>query len=188
MKNYFHSLNILSEDELQLLKKITVPKQIKKGAFLIQEGQVCKEVVFIRSGILRSFFTKPNGEVVTYCLTFGNNLMTALSSLLEGRPTHENIQALTDLDLEVIKRDDLILLTENHFGWMKVLKTLVAQQYIELENRMLDLQRLDAKERYEKLLTERSDLIQHIPLKHLASFLNITPRHLSRLRADFQNA
>ncbi|MBK6265623.1 Crp/Fnr family transcriptional regulator [Marivirga sp. S37H4] len=187
MKSYFQSLNILSEEELHLLEGITSSKQIKKGSFLIQEGEVCKEVVFIRSGILRSFFTKPNGEEVTYCLTFGNNLMTALSSLIEEKPTHENIQALTDLELEVIKKSDLNKLVENNFRWMKVVKILVEQQYIELENRMLDLQRLDAKERYEKLINEREELVRYIPLKHLASFLNITPRHLSRLRADFQN-
>lgn len=187
MKTYFQSLNILSEEELQLLEGKTVSKNVKKGTFLIREGETAKEVVFIRSGILRSFFTKPNGEEVTYCLTFGYNLMTALSSLLESKPTHENIQAITALELEVIKKETLITLSENHFGWMKVFKTLVAQQYIELENRMLDLQRLDAKARYEKLIHERSDLVQYIPLKHLASFLNITPRHLSRLRADFQN-
>lgn len=185
MKDYFRTLNILSEKELQLLEEFTSFRKVKKGAFLIQEGDISKEVVFIRSGILRSFFTKPNGEEVTYCLTFGNNLMTALSSLLEGKPTHENIQAVTTLELEVINKEDLITLSENHFGWMKVFKILVQQQYIELENRMLDLQRLDAKARYEKLIYERSDLVRHIPLKHLASFLNITPRHLSRLRADY---
>jgi CRP-like cAMP-binding protein len=185
MISYFQSLNLLSEEEIQFLEGITITKTLKKGAFLIQEGEVCKEVVFIRSGILRSFFTKPNGEEVTYCLTFGNNLMTALSSLLEGKPTHENIQAVTELELEVIKKEDLFSLADSYFGWMKVFKVLVEQQYIELENRMLDLQRLDAKERYEKLITERTELVRHIPLKHLASYLNITPRHLSRLRSNY---
>ncbi len=185
MLDYFKSLQILNEEDLQLLKGAIKPEKINKGEYLIREGGICKEVVFIRSGILRSFFTKPNGEEVTYCLTFGNNLMTALSSLIEGKPTHENIQSLTAMEIEIIKKDDLNNLVENNFGWMKVFKILVEQQYVELENRMLSLQILDAKERYEKLLTERSDLIEHIPLKHLASFLNITPRHLSRLRADF---
>ena len=184
MRSYFQSFNILSEKELQLLNDLTTYRTLKKGAFLIREGDISKEVVFIRSGILRSFFTKPNGEEITYCLTFGNNLMTALSSLLEGKPTHENIQALTTLELEVVKKEDLFALSEQHFGWMKIFKVLVAQQYLELEQRMLDLQRLDAKSRYEKLIQDRKELVQHIPLKHLASFLNVTPRHLSRLRAE----
>ncbi len=187
MLDYFQSLRILDKNELELIEGLTSSRTLKKGEFLIQEGEVCKEVVFIRSGILRSFFTKPNGEEVTYCLTFGNNLMTALSSLIEEKPTHENIQALADLELEVIKKSDLKKLVENNFGWMKVFKILVEQQYLDLENRMLDLQRLGAKERYEKLINEREELVRYIPLKHLASFLNITPRHLSRLRADFQN-
>lgn len=184
MISYFESFDILSKKELQLLSELTTFRKVQKGEFLIQEGEICKEIVFIHSGILRSFFTKPNGEEVTYCLTFGNNLMTALSSLLEGKPTHENIQAITTLELEVIKKQDLFALSEQHFGWMKIFKVLVAQQYLELEQRMLDLQRLDAKSRYEKLIHERKDLLEHIPLKHLASFLNITPRHLSRLRAE----
>jgi hypothetical protein len=120
---------------------------------------------------------------MTYCLTFGNNLMTALSSFLTGLPTHENLQALTNLEVEVIEKDKLETVTNTVLNWQKLEKHLIAEQYLDLEKRMLSIQRLSAKERYDELVKDHAEFLKYIPLKHLASFLNVTPRHLTRLRA-----
>lgn len=184
MKSYLRSLNLLSEADLELLNGLTTTKTIPKGEFLIKEGSVCKQLVYIKEGILRSFYSKDNGEEITYCITFGNNLMTALSSLITGQPTEENIQALTELSLEVLKKDDLNALYVASPHWLKAGKVLTEIQYIELEKRMFLFQKHSAKKRYEEFMESHASYLQHIPLQYLASYLNITPRHLSRLRRE----
>ena len=184
MKSYLRSLNLLSEADLELLNGLTTTKTIPKGEFLIKEGSVCTQLVYIKEGILRSFYSKDNGEEITYCITFGDNLMTALSSLITGQPTEENIQALTELSLEVLKKDDLNALYAASPHWLKAGKVLTEIQYIELEKRMFLLQKHSAKKRYEEFMESHASYLQHIPLQYLASYLNITPRHLSRLRRE----
>lgn len=182
MKAFFQSLHILTEAELGRLDGLTSPKRLRKGDFLIQAGTVCAEFVYVRTGLLRSFYVKDNGEEVTYCLTFPGQPMTALSSLITQQPTQENIQALAPTEVEVLRRDDLEELYADSLGWTRVGKFLMEQQYVELENRIFSLQQLSAGQRYQQLLEQHPAYVRHVPLQHLASLLGITPRHLSRLR------
>jgi hypothetical protein len=64
-----------------------------------------------------------------------------------------------------------------------LLKALAETEYINLEQRIF-LHSESAKERYASLLKKEPALIKHIPLGHLASYLGITQRHLSRLRRE----
>lgn len=184
MKAFFASLGLLTDAELQQLDGLLTPRTLAKGEWLIRAGSVCTELVYLRSGLLRSFYTKDNGEEVTYCLTFPGRLMTAMSSLLTRQPTEENIQALARCELLVLRREALEQLYAGSCAWTRVGKLLTEQLYVEMEQRLFALQKLSAGQRYQQLLSQHPDYLQHVPLHHLASFLGVTPRHLSRLRRE----
>jgi hypothetical protein len=57
---------------------------------------------------------------------------------------------------------------------------------IKMEERIQSLQSTTAVERYEKMLKENPDIMLNVPLQYTASFLGITPQHLSRLRKNTQ--
>ena len=77
--------------------------------------------------------------------------------------------------------DDLVIENPN---WIKFLKIVAEQQYIELEKRIFQLQKNNAFERYSDLLKNHPEYLQNIPLQYLASYLGITQRHLSRIRRE----
>lgn len=182
MIDFFASLQLLSVSELQILDGLSSIKSLKKGDFLIQEGKICSEIVFIESGILRSFYINNEGDEVTNCITFENELMSAFSSFITQQPTSENIQALCDTKLFVISRNDLDLLYASSVNWQKVGRILTELQYVELEKRIVSFQKQTAKQRYEALVNNHPNYIKLIPVQYLASFLGISSRHLSRLR------
>ncbi|KLT67973.1 Crp/Fnr family transcriptional regulator [Flavobacterium sp. ABG] len=182
MKSTFQSLQILPLQELDKLGDLITKKRLKKGDFLIQENQIAKEIVLIKSGALRSFYINTEGEEITNCITFENEFMTAFTSLITQQPTEENIQALFDTELEVISHDTIEQLYENSIHWQKVGRIIAQMQYISLEQRILSFQKLTGKERYETLSKNHPNYIKLIPLQYLASFLGVTPRHLSRIR------
>jgi CRP-like cAMP-binding protein len=107
-------------------------KTITKNDFLIRQGQVCNEIVFIKSGILRSFYITSEGEEITNCITFENELMSAYSSFISQFPTDENIQSLTSAQLQVISRTDLLNLYKKSIRWQEVGRILAEMQYVEL--------------------------------------------------------
>ena len=111
--------------------------------------------------------------------------MTAYSSFLTAHPTQENIQAITKTELLIIQKSKFETLSHQNSNWTYFLKTIAEQQYIELEKRIFQLQKSDAKKRYAELVKNQPEFIQKIPLQYLASYLGITQRHLSRIRKDF---
>ena len=184
MKEFLRSLQILSEAELQKVDSLLYEKTIAKNDFLIKQGKVANEVVLIKEGILRSFFISDEGEEITNCITFKNELMSAYSSFILQNPTDENIQALTDTHLQIINRTDLLGLYQTSIQWQEVGRFLAEMQYVALEKRIVFFQKQNAKQRYQELLQNHPNYIQYIPLNNLASFLGITIRHLSRIRKE----
>jgi CRP-like cAMP-binding protein len=187
MKEYLKKLNFLTEEELDLLDGNMTTRTLAKGDFLIREGKICDELVYIKSGILRSFYLTDEGEEITYCLSFAENLMTALSSLITQKPTVESIQAISPTELIVVKKKHLDHLFEQKTNWLRLGKYLTEMQYVELENRIFGYQKYAAKKRYEQLLQRQPQHSKLIPAQYLASFLNITPRHFSRLRRELDH-
>ena len=184
IKNYLKSFNILTDDEIENLILITTKRDLNKADYYIREGETSKEVAFVLSGILRSFYISNKGEEITYCITFPNNLMTAYSSFITGQSTDENIQAITSVELLIVPKNKIDDLASKNPNWMKFLKVVAEQQYIELEKRIFQLQKNDALQRYADLIKKQPEYIQNIALQYLASYLGITQRHLSRIRRE----
>lgn len=187
MRNYLETFGILTKDEINLLEEKVVRRKLKKGDFFIQEGQVAKEAGFVVSGLFRSFYHSSLSEEVTYCFTFSNSFVSAYSSFLSQEKTTENIQALTDVELLTIARDEALKLEQLSTNWLKLFKFIAEQEYIKMEKRIFLLQKETAEQRYRDLLANHPEYLQLIPLNFLASYLGITQRHLSRIRKSVSN-
>jgi CRP-like cAMP-binding protein len=184
ISGFLKGFNVLTDAEINNFLKMGTIRHLLKGDFFISEGKSCKEVAFINSGILRSFFTPESGEEITYCITFPHTLMTAYSSFITSLPTQENIQAVAPCELLVVQKTDIDQLSQSSINWTRFFKIIAEQQYIELEKRLFLFQKEKAKKRYMDLLENQPAYVQQIPLQYLASYLGITPRHLSRLRKE----
>ncbi len=181
---YLEQFHVLTTEEINALLGAMLPRTLKKGEYFIHAGEICQEVAFVNSGTLRSFFISPEGEEHTYCITFPQTFMTAYSSFITAQPTAENIQAITHTELLVLPKKDIDRLTPTSPGFMHLQKVIAEYQYLELEQRIFQLQQEKAHQRYLNLLKEHPEYIQQIPLQYLASYLGITQRHLSRIRRE----
>ena len=184
MQNLLRSYQLFSEAEIESLGPVLRSRRLEKGDYLIKAGKICTEIAFVQSGLLRSYYTKDDGDEITYCFTFENTLMTAYSSLITGLPSSENIQALVPTELWVLQKRDLDALAQRSINWILLQKHLAEQQYVELEKRIFSYQKEKASERYRDLLLAQPHYLQQIPLQYLASYLGITRRHLSRIRRE----
>lgn len=182
MESYLKSFNLLSEQEIAAILAAGKLKKIKKNDFLIKEGQVCKEIIFVKSGFFRTFYYSPSGEEITYCFTFANAFTTAYSSFINQEKTVENIHALLDAEVVTISRDKILKLEQSSVNWLRFTKMMAEQEYLKMEKRVFLLLKENAEHKYNSLLASHPEYLQHIPLSHLASYLGITQRHLSRIR------
>ena len=184
MQNFLQSFNVLNNNEIDEFIQLSTKVKLNRSDYFIRAGDICKEVAFVLSGTLRSFYISEKGDDFTYCITFPNNLVTAYSSFITGELTTENIQAITAVELLVIPKKAIDNLVLKNVNWLKFLKVIAEQQYIELEKRVFQLQKDSAKIKYAQLIKNQSKYIKEIPLQYLASYLGISQRHLSRIRKE----
>ena len=183
MKAFLQSFKFLTEEEIDAFQAMLVPKTLKKGEYYIQEGSICREVAFVSSGFLRSYYYSSSGEELTYCFTFQDSFLTAYSSFITQQATEENIQAMMDVEMLTITREKILELENSSTNWLKVLKRLAEIEYVKMEKRIFLLQKESAETKYQDLLKHHPEYLKLIPLNYLASYLGITQRHLSRIRA-----
>ena len=184
IRSFFYQFNLLTEDELDKIIAETSSRKIKKGEYFIIEGNVSREVAFVKEGFFRHFIRDTSGEEKTYCLTFPNQMIAAYSSFISGDETKEYIQAITNSEVIILSKNSLENIFNNNINWLKFSKLIAENEYIELEKRIFSLLNDTAKERYLNLLENKPQYVQQIPLKYLSSYLGVSQRHLSRLRRE----
>lgn len=184
IKDYFKKYNIFTDQYIEELSQLFIPKTLRKADYFIKEGENCKEIAFITSGIFRSYYLTEDGNESTFCFRFTNDLLAPYSAFITGQPSLETIQAITDSNLLIIKKEQIDQITLDDPNWIKFLKINAEHEYIELEKRFFQLQRDTASTRYKKLIENHPEYIQQIPLQYLSSYLGVTQRHLSRIRSE----
>ena len=176
----------LTIDEIIAIEKAYTIVEISKGDLWVKQGKVCNQVAFVVSGKLRNFYIDDSGNEVTCFFVTADNFVSAFTSFLTNTPTHENISALEDTVLRVISKKDLeelcVLIPK-----LQIFRRVIAENlFITMEKRIVMLQSQSAYERYEKMIKENPEILLSVPLQYTASFLGITPQHLSRLRKELQ--
>lgn len=182
--DYLTSFKILSEEEIRIFLSRVEYKKLKKNEYFVKQDMICNQVAFVGSGLIRSFYFSSKSEELTYCFIFPNRLLTAYSSFLRSTPSRENMQAIVDSELLIISKFNLEQISIGSNNWMNFLKLMAEEQYLELEYRVFQLQKLEAKSKYLELLNSFPEIVKEIPLQYIASYLGITQRHLSRIRKE----
>lgn len=182
--NHLRSYNVLNDKDIEELVIISKTRILEKGEFLICEGESCEEISFVNSGFLHSYYLSKSLEEVTYCIVFPNDFVSAFSSFISNQKSQINIQALTKVEINVFAKGELNKLINSRHNVQRLFSSITESYLIKLENRFFQFQKDDAKSRYLELLKSHPEFILNIPLRLLASYLGITPRHLSRIRAS----
>ncbi|MCF6361122.1 MAG: Crp/Fnr family transcriptional regulator [Cyclobacteriaceae bacterium] len=172
----------LNENEAKIINQYFVSKILKKGDLFIKEGQYCNNIAFISSGTVRVFYTDENANEISCFFMNENNFISSFTSFLTHTPTKENIEAIDEVELHIINREELEKLSAE-VPKIQIWRRVIAENlFILMERRIAMLQSQSAQERYENMIKENGDIILKVPLQYTASFLGITPQHLSRLR------
>ena len=157
------------------------PLKIDKGNFFLKTGKYCDKLGFVKSGIIREFAFVDHKEVTKWISTKGSFVVDMASFVFE-QPAKWNIQALTDCELYVIDAADNQKIEQAVPRWQELEKFCIAKFFAGMEDRIVQLLSLLAKERYEQFFKSNRELFQQVPLQYLASMLGMAPETFSRIR------
>lgn len=184
LRNHINSIVSISDEEWDHIVPCIESKILKKNGYFLQEGQICNSIAFINSGILIYFKFLENGKEVTTDFAFKSEWVTDNQSRLNNSPSIINIKTIIPSELLIIKNKDLQYLFEKVPKVERLSRILLEQFFIKFTQLSIDLQVLSAKERYIKMLHEHPDISKNVPLYHIANYLGIAPKSLSRIRNE----
>lgn len=154
---------------------------LKKGEYFIKEGQLKKELGLIIKGCMLCYYNK-DGEQVIDEFSLDYEFITDYFSYLTNTPAEKNVKCIEDTDLLVLPFDQLLSDYGNNPDFEKFGRIMAEGLFLSSHQKAKSLMIDDAETRYLKLISKRSDLVQRVPQYLIASYLNIKPETLSRIR------
>jgi len=157
-------------------------KDVKTQDILLHEGETARYLYMVISGCLRQYCIREDGTEITFQFFIENQAVSSFESAFTHTPSRSYIEAIEDSTILYVEIADLqrIISTNDvikDFFTEYLKQRLIA--YINLHSSFV----LDSPEkRYITLMDEKPELLERIPLQHIATYLGVTPVTLSRIR------
>lgn len=179
-------INLPIESYLDLENKLVL-ETVQKKDYLIREGHVMKYLPFINKGLMVNYRLDNNGDKHIIQIRWEGLWLGDLYSFFSGNPTKFNIQTYQDTELLMIDHETFEYITREHPVYERYFRLGLQNAYVETLNQIYNLQSLSAEERYLELINNVPSILDDIPHYLIASYLNIKPQSLSRIRKKLKN-
>jgi CRP-like cAMP-binding protein len=157
-------------------------RTLPRHTHLLRAGQRATQVAVVVSGLLREYFVLPDGSERTKAFVAENELSGSLADLLSGGPSRAFIVAEEPSRLLVASAADYTALAARSDAWARFQLRALERLLLAKAEREYELLGMDAAARYAALVARWPGLEARVAARHVASYLGITPVHLSRLR------
>ncbi|MEJ7769373.1 MAG: Crp/Fnr family transcriptional regulator [Chitinophagaceae bacterium] len=182
VKAYYNQLiPVLHNEDWNDLQQAFTIQYLKKGELLTRNGEVCRQVSFINKGLLRMFYLVDGKEICTGFIA-ENEYIAQYDSFLTRQPSAGNIDALEDCELINLSYDNMQALYQSRPVFEIFGRKIAEMLFIMISSQTTRLLTLTPEERYKSVIQNQPFIIQRVPQYMIASFVGITPEHLSRLR------
>lgn len=171
----------IEPEAIEAMLDILSPREVRKGEVIWNAGEISRHILFINRGALRYFYSK-GGKEINGQFFFENEFFTDYYSFITREPMDFTTEALEDSSLLLMPRNGINDLYERFKSFERLGRLIAEQNFISLHNTRVDLHTKTPEELYLDLLQNRPLVVQRVPLYMIASYLGITPEHLSRIR------
>lgn len=177
---------LLSREQIHELADILVCRKFKKGERILDEGEVCRSMLYLEKGLTRQFYFKYDKDLTEH-IAYEGGVVICLESYLKEEPTRlmiETLESTVAWDIPKEKIEELALKDAEIGVWYR---KLFEASLIESQVKADTLRFEPAHERYNKLLQLHPEILKRAPLVYIASLLQMTPETLSRVRSASLN-
>lgn len=181
IREYFSEIVEMSDADWNLFSIKLQRVEFPRKHILLRTGQVENFLSFVEFGVIRYYVPKEEGEV-TFDFAFSNSFTSGYSSFITQLPAIYEAETLTKTVLWRISYKDLQTVYLESASGNLVGRLACEALFLKKTKREVSLLNRTPEERYLDLLNDQPQLLQHIPLQYIASYIGITPQALSRIR------
>lgn len=174
---------LIPDHDLELILSKFEERTYKKKEYLLRSGNLSNYEFFVTKGCARIYITDYNGVEHNSFFPVENWWVGDLQSFINYSPATFSIQALEETHVLAISSKNWKALIKEVPSFLKYSHTLFLNSVIGQQDRIVQGLSFTAQERYASFIKTYPNLVQRISLKHIASYLGITPEFLSILRS-----
>lgn len=171
----------IDQSDKDLISRLFREKKYGKGEYFMAEGEVCRQVGFIISGVMQ-YYINHDGEEKTYGFGKEMDFVCNNESFIPQKPSRQAIQALEDCSLFVISYNDLQLFYAEIRNGERFGRLVIEQVFVQTLRGLNSFYTDSPEIRYEKFIKKYPELVQRIPQYYIASYVGVKPQSLSRIR------
>ena len=172
----------MTHDELDILEGILEPVKYGKGEMILSEGEVCRGISYIEKGLVRQFYHKI-GKEVTEHLGVDHTIFMCIESLFKEEPTRLQVEALEATLVYILPKSKLEAAAIRNVNIQMLYRKILEESLIQSQVHA-DLMRFEtAPNKYKRLCELSPQVVLRAPLTYIASYLQMTPETLSRIRS-----
>lgn len=173
----------LPEKSLTALLSHMTEVHFSKGEFIVKEGERNSNFYLMKKGVWRAYYLLDDGTENSLWFTFPGDAAFSSWGYIDGAPSLINIESINESVAFCIGKRELEKLFSDSIEMANFGRHIFERELLSVDAFTIAFGTPSAKERYLTLIEEYPELLQDVPLKHLASYLYITPQSLSRIRA-----
>lgn len=183
-KNYrfLNTISPVSESLFKRLQNISSFKSFKKDDVVTNFCEVPTKAYLLVDGVMRAFIQDDDGKEYNKNIFTPMSFVASFTSLIHNKPSNLCYQALTNCKTFELDYGMFLSICKEDLQASLLYSRVLERVFVTYEKRNLELLSLDATQRYEQLRSRIPNIDSLIPQYQIASYLNITPVQLSRIR------
>lgn len=172
----------LDEEEKKYFLGILHYKKLEKGTVLLNYGEIAKSQYFVIDGCLRNYSIDEDGKEHIIAFATKDWWLSDLYSYITETPAEQAIDALVETEVFEIMKWDMEKVFERIPKFERFFRILFQNAMVSQMRRIRQGMSVPAEDRYMEFIKQYPGIFQQIPLKHIASYLGISPEFLSKIR------
>jgi len=174
----------ITDDQFALIKTEFTPKSVRKGEFLLREGDIAKYTIFVESGCLRTYTIDDKGKEHIIQFSPEDWWTGDLNSMHKNAPSECFIEALEDSEVLLAEKGYMEKITQVVPEIALSYQAGLEKSLIARNKRILASMSAPAEARYNDFMKTYPSLALRVPQHMIASYLGISPETLSRIRSQ----
>ncbi len=181
IREHITNISELTDEELSLLISCASTHNLKKGEILLNEGEMCRSIYWVKQGYLRTWFNK-DGAAINLNFTFEGEFTSNVRSIKNKQPSDVVIEAGEDAVVWVFNLNAMSGKFEKYPQISIFFRRIFVRLLLKAEEHTNLFKMYTPAERYKYIEKNNPALLQRISLSHMASYLGMARETLSRIR------